>query len=974
MHMSQGIKKTLICLLAAWLPAVVVQAGPADQFLQALKNSKAIVYAANGQSAPAAIQISRSWDGDFCNTRITNTGSTPLRLKEVVLAQAGKILPRTTSFYAEGFQMLTQTAGTLENPQTLGNYSDAGHYKIPQPDGYLAVYNLLRLYPAGNPQLLLGFTSSRRFVGKFYLSADTIKVVMDLENLSLQAGASFELEEWALMDGTEGNALLDKFAGRIDRHHPRLTFKQPPTGWCSWYCFGPRVTAQNIYDNLDYIKTNVPALRYIQLDDGYQPHMGDWLSVGKSFGGNVQQVLQTIRDKGFEPAIWVAPFICDSNSTVYKEHPDWLVKDASGKPLRSDLVTFGGWRLKPWYVLDGTNPAVQQHLEQIFRTMRQQWGCTYFKLDANFWGAIHGGSFYDKQATRVEAYRRGMEAILKGTGDAFILGCNHPLWPSLGLIHGSRSSMDIKRQWSTFERSGRENLYRAWQNGRLWWNDPDCLVLTGKMPDNEYRFHAALIYATGGMLLSGDDLTTISPERLNILRKTVPPTAQSAAFENSKFEVGKMSGPRGKYLVLLNWDSTAKTISATLDAPCEVVDYWTGKSLGRFSGKYTVQLQGHDGTVVELRQAAGNDNAWLQQIIKDQKKDVLARVSWAKQQKPLTVTAYSCSRSAGGKHDFYSEGDYWWPNPLSADSPYIQRDGQTNPENFVDHRRAMVRFSRVMGALAAAYVVSQDKAYLNQALVHARAWFVDTATMMNPNLQYAQAIKGRATGRGIGIIDTIHFLEVVQALRIMEKAGVIPPADLAAIKDWFSHYLHWMTTHPYGLDEMNATNNHGTCWVMQVAEFAKWVGDQHWTDFCRERYSTVLLPKQMAADGSFPRELGRTKPYGYSLFNLDAMTMICQILSDSNNNLWAYTTPDGKSIRKGMAYLTPYVKDKHSWPLAKDVMYWDNWPVAQPYLLFGAVAYNDQDYYRSWLKLDHDPQVEEVLRNLPVRNPLIWLE
>lgn len=972
--MSKGIKKTLICLLAAWLPAAVVQAGPADQFLQALKNSKAIVYAANGQPATAAIQINRSWDGDFCNTRITNTGSTPLRLKEAVLAQAGRILPRSTPFYAEGFQMLTQTAGTLEKPQTLGNYSDAGHYKIPQPDGYLAVYNLLRLYPAGNPQLLLGFTSSRRFVGKFYLNADTIKVVVDLENLSLQPGASFELEEWALMDGTEGNALLDRFAGRIDRHHPRLAFKQPPTGWCSWYCFGPRVTAQNIYDNLDYIKTNVPALRYIQIDDGYQPHMGDWLSVGKSFGGNVQQVLQTIRDKGFEPAIWVAPFICDSNSMVYKEHPEWLVKDASGKPLRSDLVTFGGWRLKPWYVLDGTNPAVQQHLEQMFRTMRQQWGCTYFKLDANFWGAIHGGSFYDKQATRVEAYRRGMEAILKGSGDAFILGCNHPLWPSLGLIHGSRSSMDIKRQWSTFERSGRENLYRAWQNGRLWWNDPDCLVLTGKMPDNEYRFHAALIYATGGMLLSGDDLTTISPERLNILRKTVPPTAQAAAFENSRFEVGRMSGPRGKYLVLLNWDSTAKTISATLDAPCEVVDYWTGKSLGKFSGKYSAQLQGHDGIVVELRQAAGTGNAWLQQIIKDRKKDILARATWAKQQGPVTVTAYSCSRSAGGKHDFYSEGDYWWPNPASADSPYIQRDGQTNPENFVDHRRAMVRFSRVMGALAAAYVVSRDKAYLNQALVHARAWFVDTATMMNPNLQFAQAIKGRATGRGIGIIDTIHFLEVVQALRIMEKAGVIPAADLAAIKDWFSSYLHWMTTHPYGQDEMKATNNHGTCWVMQVAEFAKWVGDKHWMDFCRERYRTVLLPNQMAADGSFPRELRRTKPYGYSLFNLDAMTMICQILSDNNNNLWTYTTADGKSMRKGIAYLAPYVKDKNSWPFKKDVMYWDNWPVAQPFLLFGAVAYNDQDYYRTWQQLDHDPQVEEVLRNLPVRNPLIWLE
>ena len=113
--------------------------------------------------------------------------------------------------------------------------------------------------------------------------------------------------------------------------------------------------------------------------------------------------------------------------------------------------------------------------------MRQEWGCTYFKLDANFWGAMHGGRFHDPNATRIEAYRRGMEAILRGAGDGFILGCNHPIWPSLGLIHGSRSSNDIKRTWDRGRRApARENLSRNWQNGRLWWNDPDAVVLTGR--------------------------------------------------------------------------------------------------------------------------------------------------------------------------------------------------------------------------------------------------------------------------------------------------------------------------------------------------------------------------------------------------------------------------------------------------------------------------------------------------------------
>ena len=586
------------CLL--W-GAITASAGNPERFAAALKHSTPVVYQADGREAPAFIKVIRQWKGDLCEVRIVNTGSRAVNLKEVVTGTAGKILPASTPFYAEGFQMLSQTAGTLEKPVNLGNYTDAGHYKLPQPDGYLAVYNLLRLYPEGNEQLLLGYTSSKRFVSKFYISADTIKTVTDLEGLELAPGATFNLEELMLLRGKDGNALLDRFAGRIQHFHPRLEFKQPPTGWCSWYCFGPKVTARNIYDNLDYIKDNIPALKYIQIDDGYQPHMGDWLDVGSSFGGNVQEVLKSIRDKGFEPAIWVAPFICDSNSAIYKNHKDWLVKDAAGVPLRSDKVTFGGWRMKPWYALDGTNPAVQRHLEQLFRTMRNDWGVTYFKLDANFWGAIHGGYFYDKNATRVEAYRRGMAAILKGSGDAFLLGCNHPLWPSLGLIHGSRSSMDISRNWSVFERSGRENLSRAWQNGRLWWNDPDCLVLTGDMPENEFNFHAALLYATGGMILSGDDLTKISPERLNVLKKTIPPTGKAAAFDNTDFETGRVFTAQGEQVILLNWQASPKKITIKLDKPCEITDYWTGEKLGSYTGSFSVELPGHDGRVLSLK-------------------------------------------------------------------------------------------------------------------------------------------------------------------------------------------------------------------------------------------------------------------------------------------------------------------------------------------------------------------------------------
>jgi hypothetical protein len=364
---------------------------------------------------------------------------------------------------------------------------------------------------------------------------------------------------------------------------------------------------------------------------------------------------------------------------------------------------------------------------------------------------------------------------------------------------------------------------------------------------------------------------------------------------------------------------------------------------------------------------------FYEEVVAVLKKQVMAEAEWAMRQGPVTVTAASSPRSAGGKHDFFSEGDYWWPHPKSPDSPYIQKDGMTNPDNFVAHRHAMIRLSRIVGALASAYKITQDEKFVQQSLKHCKAWFVDTATMMNPSLLYAQAIKGRFTGRGIGIIDTIHLIEVVQGLITMINDRGMDKDLLAGIRSWFEKYLEWLTTHPYGKDEMNAANNHGTCWVMQSSVFAKFTGNEKLLSFCRERFKTVLLPKQMATDGSFPQELRRTKPYGYSIFNLDAMTTICQTISDKQNDLWNFQTADGKSIKKGIEFLSAYVKDKNKWPYAHDVMHWENWPVAQPFLIFGASAYNNRDWFETWKKLDHAPEVEEVIRNLPVRHPLLWL-
>lgn len=544
----------------------------------------------DGSGAPATIQLSRTWKAGRCTFEIVNQGAAPVALKEVVLFDVAHTLPADTSVYGEGFQMLSQSGGTLGATTDLGNYTDLKHYKMPEPTGARVVYNLLTLSPSGTHHVL-AFTSCRRFSGKFHVRPKAIEVVLDLEGLPLGPGESWPLEEFAFQTGDDREALLASVATRLREHHPRPGLgdpkrsgsEGPPSGWCSWYCFGPKVTAKQVLDNLDVIARDIPGLRYIQIDDGYQPAMGDWLETGNAFGGQVQTVLRQIRERGFEPAIWVAPFIAEEDSNLFKEHPEWFVKDEGGRPLRADRVTFGGWRRGPWYALDGTHPEAQAHLERVFKTMRDAWGCTYFKLDANFWGAIHGGRFHDPRATRIEAYRRGMTAVLRGTRDAFVLGCNHPIWPSIGTIHGSRSSHDIRRDWKRVSDTGRQNLSRNWQNGRLWWNDPDAVVLTGGLTEDEFRFHATVIFASGGMILSGDDLTTITAPRLAMLKKLQPPTGRAARFADVSMRMGVVDLKDRQAFCLFNWGETSQTTVITFARPQRARDFWTDEDLGRLS-------------------------------------------------------------------------------------------------------------------------------------------------------------------------------------------------------------------------------------------------------------------------------------------------------------------------------------------------------------------------------------------------------
>lgn len=338
-----------------------------------------------------------------------------------------------------------------------------------------------------------------------------------------------------------------------------------------------------------------------------------------------------------------------------------------------------------------------------------------------------------------------------------------------------------------------------------------------------------------------------------------------------------------------------------------------------------------------------------------------------------TITTFPCVRSAGDKHDFYSQGDYWWPDPKNAAGSYIRRDGFTNPDNFVKHRQAMVRLSEIVGAMASAYIITGQNTYILHALRHLRAWFIDDESKMNPRLLYGQAIKGRCTGRGIGIIDTIHLVEVVRATLIMSHSAAFPTDEFAQVKAWFKSYLIWLNTHPYGQEERSYPNNHGVCWSLQAAAFAELVGDKQQLKWVREQFKTVYLPEMMSAEGGFPAELARSKPYGYSLFMIDVMAGVAQIASIPGDDLWSYRLADGRSMQKGLDFIFPYIEDKTKWPGEPDVLYWDKWPVRQPSLLFAGLRFHKSEYLQLWERLEADPQTPEVVRTLPLRHPLLWI-
>ena len=337
------------------------------------------------------------------------------------------------------------------------------------------------------------------------------------------------------------------------------------------------------------------------------------------------------------------------------------------------------------------------------------------------------------------------------------------------------------------------------------------------------------------------------------------------------------------------------------------------------------------------------------------------------------ITDAICPQSPGSVHDYCSNGDYWWPDPASPDGlPYIRRDGESNPDNFHEHRRLLRRMGDLVVSLSSAYSLTKEERFARQAVTVLKEFFLDEDTKMNPHLSYAQSIPGICTGRGIGIIDTIHLADIPYAFQALCKSPSVTEEIRHGMKDWFAQYLGWMLTSENGIEEMNTSNNHSVCFFMQAAVFSLFTGNELLAGLCRRHYKEVLL-KQMEVNGAFPRELGRTKPYNYSIFIVDNLAAICQALSTPEDNLWEYEDSDGRSMKKAVSFLLPYLLDKSLWPYPPDVMHFDAFPARISFMMFAGYRLGIPQLVKLYEQLPFESDNEEARRNAAVRQPFLWM-
>ncbi|MBK7939327.1 MAG: alpha-galactosidase [Lewinellaceae bacterium] len=448
-------------------------------------------------------------------------------------------LSEDAKFFANGFQSWSESrllpvTGRIPRlrgiaRRRLGFYGDEHIPGIPRGDGYL--HSWTYTYVSRNAVPEAGHSERRsgvQFWGSLNESTGFTLFLYDRPNGiltvrkdldGLQLSHSFPALDFWVGEGSEAE-LFDRYFQILGITPPAAP---PAMGWTSWYRYFNRITEDILLQNLDaFAATQPPAPAFFQIDDGWQTAVGDWLSATPAFPRGMGALAKNIREKGLLPGLWLAPFVAAKNSELTRKHPEWLLKDAKGKPLKAGWnPMWGGW----YHALDVYNNEVRNYLGGVFHLITGQWGYELVKLDFLFVAALAP----PRGKTRGQVMHEAMDFLQKLAGAKKILACGVPLGSTFGLADYCRIGGDIHLSWEhrllVFLRfrervstlaALRSTLGRWQLNGRAFHNDPDVFILRSdhqRLTPVQQQTVLTLNALLGNLLFTSDDTSRYSPEQ-----------------------------------------------------------------------------------------------------------------------------------------------------------------------------------------------------------------------------------------------------------------------------------------------------------------------------------------------------------------------------------------------------------------------------------------------------------------------------
>ena len=446
------------------------------------------------------------------------------------------------------------------------------------------------------------------------------EVVYDFGRKLLKPGATIALDSIFVAKAKTEN-LLTLYFETIKKTLKLKTLGKHIRGWCSWYYYYNRIKPQDILANLNVIKEKNLPIDLVQIDDGYARAVGDWLTLTPEFEGKMKMLADSIRDAGYIPGIWIAPFIADKKSDIVKYRPEFLLRNEHGKRIMAGYNVF--WPGHFYYGLDITNPQFEEYIRKVIRTIVHEWGYTYLKCDFLFGGCLRGGTHKDLSLSRAEVLKRGMNIIREEAGkDAVIVGCGMPLSPGIGTVDTMRIGPDTGPFWIKriikllrtgamvgVRNSVRNILVRSPMHKRIWLNDPDCLMLrrrNTKLNEDERMFQINAIILSGGPLLLSDDLTKIDNHELERYHKIAELSAACASGEPEVPDIMEREVPQvcyntAGYVGIFNGSDDKKEISFEVESG-RIEDVWNGEVFTGTNGEITLkEIPPHSSRLFRIR-------------------------------------------------------------------------------------------------------------------------------------------------------------------------------------------------------------------------------------------------------------------------------------------------------------------------------------------------------------------------------------